>query len=94
MLAVNTLQVDFLLRKSPGVQLEITKFGPEGDIDSALHRMKPYTNTGRSLITQMIPAYLHRLELQRTHGAVDLTLPTQSAKLNLDCGFVHLVTRS
>ena len=69
-MAVNTLQVDFLLRKSPRVQLEITKFGPEGDINSALHRMKPYAKMGISLKYAGDFAYLHRLELQRTHGAV------------------------
>ena len=42
----------------------------------------------------MIFAYLHRLELQRTHTAVDLTLPTQSVNRDLACGLVHLVTRS
>ena len=67
-MAVNTLQVDFLFRKSPGVQLQITKFGPKGDIDSDLHRIESYTRNEVSLITGMISAYLHRLELQRTHS--------------------------
>ena len=40
-------------------------------------------------------AYLHRLKLQRTHGAVDLTLPTRKAVSigGRACGLVHLVTR-
>lgn len=40
LVAVSTLKVDLLFRQSPGVQLEITEFRPEGDVDSALHLSK------------------------------------------------------